>query len=80
MERRSSSPSFNPGQQTIWQFITMPPSANRRMISRLSPARGFPSMKARSSGFVVCTETLMGLMCRSRMRCTSRLERFVSVI
>ena len=80
MERRSSSPSFSPGQQTIWQFMTMPAWAKRRMISMLSPARGFWSIRQRSSGFVVCTETLMGLMCRAMIRSISLFDKFVRVI
>ena len=76
----SSSPSLRPGQQTIWQFMTMPAFAKRRMTSMLSPAFGFLSILQRSSGFMVCTETLMGLTCRVMMRSTSRGERFVSVM
>ena len=75
-----ASPSFQPGQQTIWQFMTMPFSAKRRMISMLSPARGFFSIRQRSAGSIVCTETFTGLTCRSMMRWISRLERFVSVM
>ena len=80
MVRVSSSPSLRPGQQTIWQFMTMPAAAKRRMTSMLSPALGLRSILQRSSGFVVCTETLMGLMCRAMMRSISRGERLVSVM
>ena len=80
MVRSSASPSFSPGQQTIWQFISIPASAKRRMTSILSPALGLPSMRQRSSGSVVWTETLMGLILRAIMRSISRFERFVSVM
>ena len=60
--------------------MVMPPSEKRRMISSVLPARGLPSRNERSSGSVACTETLMGLMCRWMMRCTSRSDRFGRVI
>ena len=80
IERISSSPSLRPGQQTIWQFIVMPDSAKRRMVFIVSPARGLRSMAQRSSGFVVWTETFIGLICSAMMRSISRFERFVSVM
>ncbi len=58
----------------------MPASAKRRRMPSDSPARGERSSFSRSAGSVVCTETFTGEMCRSMMRCTSRAERFVSVI
>ena len=39
-----------------------------------------PSMRQRSSGSVVCTETFMGETFRSIIRCASRSERFVRVM
>ena len=77
--RSRAGPSFTPGQETIWQFMVMLAAAKRRITSMLSPARLFFSISTRSWGSVVCTETLMGLICRSIMRWTSRLERFVKV-
>ena len=32
MERESSSPSFQPGQQTIWQLTSIPAAARRRAL------------------------------------------------
>ena len=49
------------------------------MISMLSPARRFFSISTRSDRSVVWTDTLMGEMRRSMMRCTSRWERLVRV-
>ena len=80
MLRCRASPSFQPGQQTIWQFITIPAAAKRRMTSMLFPARGLRSIRQRSSGSVVCTETFTGLTCRSMIRWISRLERLVRVM
>lgn len=53
--------------------------AKRRMISMLSPARRVFSISTRSDRSVVWTDTLMGEMRRSMMRCTSRWERLVRV-
>ena len=68
-----------PGQETIWQFIVMLLAASRSMMSMPSPARGFFSILRRNSRSVVWTDTLMGEMRRSIIRCTSRGERFVNV-
>ena len=78
--RCSSAPSFQPGQQPIWQFMTMPLWAKRRMVSMVSPARRFLSIRYRSSGFVVWTETFTGLICRAMIRSISRGERLVRVM
>ena len=48
-------------------------------LSMLSPARRFFSISTRSDRSVVWTDTLMGEMRRSMMRCTSRWERLVRV-
>ena len=80
MLRRRCSPSFQPGQTTIWPFISMQASPKARIYSRLLSASLLPSSVRRSCGSVACTETLMGLMRRSMMRCASRSVRFVSVM
>ena len=74
-----AGPSLMPGQDTIWQFMVMWFWANRSMISMLSPARRFFSISARSARSVVWTDTLMGEIRRSIIRCTSRGDRFVKV-
>jgi hypothetical protein len=78
--RVSAAPSFQPGQQTIWQFIVICACAKRRRMSSASPARGERSIFSRSAGSVVWTETFTGEMCRSTTRRISRGERFVSVM
>lgn len=68
-----------PGQETIWQFMVMRCWANGCMMSMLSPARLFFSISQRRTGSVVWTDTLMGEMRRSMIRCTSRWDRLVRV-
>ena len=63
MERARAGPSLRPGQATIWQFMWMPASARRRMMSMDFPAFRLPISSTRSSGSVVWTETLMGEIC-----------------
>ena len=78
--RRSCSPSFQPGHTTICPFITMPALQNFCISSSDRSAFLLPSMVQCSFGSVACTDTLMGLMCRSMIRCASRSVRFVSVV
>ena len=80
MVRSSAAPSFQPGQQTIWQFIVTPAAAKRFITSSSSPARRLPSMATRKSGSVAWTEMLMGEMRRSMMRWISRALRLVRVM
>ena len=63
-----------------WQFIVIPARANCSMMDKHSPARWFFSRLARSSGSVAWTEMLTGLMCKSIIRWSSRLDRLVNVI
>ena len=69
-----------PGHSTIWQLRWMPPSASRYRWRRESPANRLCIMVQRSWGSMVCTDTLMGLMCIWRMRSTSRSSMLVSVM
>ena len=45
-----------------------------------SPARLFPSIRQRSSLFIVWIETLIGLILRSIILCISRSDIFVRVM
>ena len=58
----------------------MPPSVSILIKSSALPAKGFFIICTRSSGFMVCTEMLMGLMCILMMRRMSPSLRFVRVV
>ena len=60
--------------------MTMPALQKRRMYSSDRSAPLLPSSVQWSCGSVAWTDTLMGLMCRSMIRCASRSLRLVRVV
>ena len=54
---RSTSPSFTPGDMTIWVWNSIPCSAKRRSCGTISGAVGLRSRYRRTVGSVACTET-----------------------
>ena len=72
-------PALMPGQETIWQFMIIPPRQTAHVLNARAavPVTQHPGAQVRVGGV---DRDVDGEMRRSIIRCSSRCDRFVKVI